>query len=170
MTLTPPEGPIWRLPAVPPMMTASVMVSGRFPSVGQGTGMMLTWLPIVVVIVEQAETGPVGLTASLVITMAGVPVDSDADEAAEDEDVNLAEASSEADDNCLLNGGFPTGAFLARSIFKFGAARHIDPAQAKNVEMLNDCIIERRILNYCRLGLWMDRALGLDSGVPIQGQ
>ena len=101
--------------------------------------------------------------------LASVPVDSDADEAAEDEDVNPAEASSEADDNCL-NGGFPTGAFLARSIFKFGAARLIDPAQAKNVEMLNECIIERRILNNCRLGLWMDRALGSDFGVPVQGQ
>ena len=131
--------------------------------------MILTWLPIVVVIVEQAETGPVGLTAPLVVTMARVPV-SDADEAAEDEDVNLAEASSEADDNCLLNGGFPTGAFLARSIFKFGAARLIDPTQAKNIEMLNECIIERRILNNCRLGLWMDRALGSDFRVPIQGQ
>ena len=62
------EGPRTRDAVVPPTSTTSVKVAGKgAPSEAQGTGIMSTRVPMVVVIVEQAVTVPIGSISPFVI-------------------------------------------------------------------------------------------------------
>ena len=61
-----PEGPTTSLAEVELTITSSVMIEGVLaPSVTQGTGILSTLVPIVVVMVEHAETDPAGLITPL---------------------------------------------------------------------------------------------------------
>ena len=67
-----PEGPISSAADVLLTITSSVMNGSRdLPVDVHGTGIMSTFVPIVVVIVEHADTVPTGFNSSLEITTSG---------------------------------------------------------------------------------------------------
>ena len=67
-----PKGQTWRNAAVCLTMTTSVMVFGTLSSVGQGVDVISTRLPIVAMIVKNAEALPVGRTATLLWLLLGL--------------------------------------------------------------------------------------------------